>query len=762
MRIARSTCIGLLATALGAPALAQSPDEPDRIIVTAIRPELPDVAPGDQILDPDARIEGGLPSLGELLESQGMSVTVSHPQANPFQPELSFRGYSVSGLLGLPQGLALYQNGARVNEAFGDVVNFDTLPEVAIDHVTITSGANPLFGLNALGGAVSATMKNGFTFDDAAIEASGGSFGRAQGAIEAGRNDGQWAAYGAASYFEEDGWRDHSPSRVTQLFGDFAGRWDGGEAGVSLTLADSDLNGNGPAPIDLIAVDREAVFTFPDNTQNQLAFLQGRGGLDLSDALTLEGVAYGRFADQDTLNGDDTDVEECEVPELEGFLCVEETEPVTDSAGALIEEDDIGEPPYGVFNRSSTESTSWGGALQAVLTGPDSSMFDELIAGASFDHAEAKFANNAELGLLTADRTVDGSGVFLGDDDFNTGLDTETMSWGGFAAAAFGLTDTLGLTIGGRYARTEIELRDQLGDDLNGDHAFERFNPAAELTWRPADGFTVFGRYGESSRVPSPAELSCADPAEPCRFPNAFLADPPLEQVVAKTWEAGAGSRLGLAGGDVDWTLTAFSARNEDDIIFISSGPVVGSGFFQNAGETKRAGVEASGRWATDRLTLEASWSYVEATFEEALTLLSEANPAADANGEIHVEPGDRIPLIPEHSGRVAATYSVTGWLDLEGVVLAASDRVFRGDEANDGPTIDGFARLDLGAGADLGDRARLFLRIENVLDEDYETFGTFGETDEVFLEEAPDAEDPRFLTPAAPRAVFVGVRLRL
>jgi outer membrane receptor protein involved in Fe transport len=762
----RAACVGLLGAAIGVAAQAQDSGEVERIIVTAIQPQRPDVAPGGQVIDPDLAAPGGLPSLGDLLLRQGASVTVAEPQGNPFQPELSFRGYSVSGLLGLPQGLALYQNGVRVNEAFGDVVNFDVLPEAAIEDVTINSGANPLFGLNALGGAVSATMKSGFTFEDTALEVSGGSFGRIQATAESGWNNDAWAAYGALTSMEEDGWRAHSPSEVLQAYGDLAHRFNGGEVGVSVTYADSDLNGNGAAPFDLLEADREAVFTYPDNTQNELAFVQARGDFDLSSNLRLESVAYARFADHATLNGDETDIDECEDEDLEDLLCEEdgEGEPVENLDGNLIEEDDVGEDPFAVFNRSSTESDTYGAALQAVIAGADGDFFKELIVGGDIDVASTDFASSTELGELTEDRTVNPSGVFLGDDEFRTGLKTETQTWSAFGAAAFDLTQELQLTLSGRYVASDVELRDQIGDDLNGDHEFDRFNPAVELVWRPetSRNLMVFGRYGESSRIPSPAELSCADPEEPCRFPNAFVADPPLDQVVSRTFEAGFATTFDTGMGPLGLSATAFTATNEDDIIFVSSGPVVGSGFFRNVEETKREGVEASASWTIDRLTLSGSYTYVSATFEDALTLLAEDNPSANEDGETFVEPGDRIPLIPEHSGRFSASYALTDRIAVEGSVLASSDRVFRGDEGNDEEPLDGFAQVDLGASADITDRIRIFARVENVLDEEFETFGTYGDVEELFLQEAPDAEDPRFLTPAAPRAFFVGVRLTL
>jgi outer membrane receptor protein involved in Fe transport len=750
----------------GEEAAPAPPEGVDRLIVTSIRTAGVEPALGGQLIDPDAAAEGGLPALGDLLARQGVSVTVSEPQGNPFQPELSFRGYSVSGLLGLPQGLAIYQNGARINEPFGDVVNFDTVPEVAIDEIAIVSGASPLFGLNALGGAVSATMKSGFTFDGVGLEASGGSFGRGSVSAEAGGGDGGRAAYAAVTLFEEDGWRDHSPSEVRQAYADVALRGSRGELGLSLTLADSDLNGNGAAPVDLLAADRAAVFTYPDNTRNELGFLQARGDLALGNRGWLEGGLYLRRSDQKTLNGDETDVDECEDDDFEGLLCEDDGEggPVADLDGNLIAEDDVGAEPFAVFNRSQRESDSWGGALQYVHSAHGGSPFEELLLGVTLDSSTTDFASATELGVLTEDRTVEPAGIVLGDDDFRTGLEATSLAWGAQVAAAFAFTERLEVTLAGRYIHVDVELDDQLGTDLDGEHEFDRFNPAVELAYRGernGSPFRLFARYGESSRTPSPAELSCADPEEPCRFPNAFVADPPLDQVVARTLELGAaGSQVSGVGG-LEWALTLFHAQNEDDIVFVSSGPVVGSGYFQNAGETRRRGLEASAAWTLGQLTLGGGYSFVEATFEGSLVLLAEDNPSADANGEIHVSPGDRVPLIPEHSGRAYAEYVFADRVTLDLSALFASDRVLRGDEGNDEPTLDGFARVDAGLSADVSKVARVFIRIENVLDKEYATFATFGEADELFLAEAPDADDPRFRTPAAPRAVYAGVRLR-
>ena len=69
----------------------------------------------------DGRLGGG--GLTETLERTSASVTRNESQGNPFQPDVQIRGFAASPLLGTPQGIAVYQNGVRINEAFGDTVN---------------------------------------------------------------------------------------------------------------------------------------------------------------------------------------------------------------------------------------------------------------------------------------------------------------------------------------------------------------------------------------------------------------------------------------------------------------------------------------------------------------------------------------------------------------------------------------------------------------------------------------------------------------
>src|SRR5688572_6986537 len=243
------------------PALASSDVESD-VIVEGVRPTDAGPMPG-LLLDKD-QIPGNVQSLGkrEIAESRALSlgelmnekmqgVSINDYSGNPFQMDVNYRGFTASPQAGTPQGLSVFFDGIRVNEPFGDVVNWDLIPLNAIERFDVFPGSNPLFGLNTLGGALSVRTRSGFSSQG--IEASGlaGSFGRRQGQLALGANNGVVGAFAALNYFEEDGWRDNSPSQVRQFFGraDWRGRL--GVITASALLADNDLIGNGLIPGEL-------------------------------------------------------------------------------------------------------------------------------------------------------------------------------------------------------------------------------------------------------------------------------------------------------------------------------------------------------------------------------------------------------------------------------------------------------------------------------------------------------------------------------
>ena len=699
----------------------------------------------------ELRAQNALDLTDFMKRSMG-SVFVNEAQSNPLQPDVQYRGFVGSPLLGLPQGLAVYQDGVRVNEPFGDTVSWALIPESAVESLHIVPGSNPLFGLNALGGAIAVRTKDGFSDGDTRAEITAGSFGRVGVQAEAGGafND-ELGYFVTASILAEDGWRDYSPTDAQQIFGKLTWRGDDSRVDVSLTRVDTDLVGNGAAPEDLLELDRKAIFTWPDHTWNTLTMLGVNGEQTASPNLTLRGNIYVRASDIDTLNGDDADFAEC--IGTPGFICEPEDgaeEIVLDENGAPVAADDalIG----GAVNRTSTEQNGAGFGLQADFTGDLGGRENRFTVGLAHDEADVVFGASTELGSLDATRQAVGGGVFVG--ERFTGLETSTSSTGFYLSNTFTFGERTALTVSGRYNRTHVVLEDQLDDALDGDHTFERFNPAVGLTFG-TEAMTFYASYSEANRTPSPVELTCADEDDPCRLPNAFLADPPLEQVVAQTYEAGV--RGDWNGGG--WHAGVFRTTNDDDILFISAGALTNEGFFDNVGKTRRDGFEANLSGAAgERITWSLDYTYLDATFRESFTVMSPNHPEAVA-GEIAVESGDRLPLIPQQLLKAGLRFAATDALTFGADVMASSGAFFRGDEGNLLDELDAYSVLSVRAEYRLSERASVFVSVDNLLDEEYETFGLFGQADEVL---GAEFDEPYFVGPGAPRAAWVGFRIEL
>lgn len=734
---------------------AAQPPQPDVIEIVGATPlggglDVDRIAANVQTASAAELRERGALDLADYLRRSMGSVFVNDAQNNPLQPDVQYRGFVGSPLLGLPQGLAVYQDGVRLNEPFGDTVSWALIPDNAIDHMYLVPGSNPLFGLNALGGAIAVRTKDGFEHEGARAEVTAGSWGRLGLEADAGGtfND-KLGYFVAASRLKEDGWRNFSPTEGQQLFAKLTARGNGSRGDLSLTRVDTDLVGNGAVPEGLLELDREAIFTRPDRTENALTLLAANGERVMSSRLTLRGNVYVRASDVDTLNGDDSDFEECD--DLPGSICEEDDgaeELVHDANGLPIAADEALEGA--TVNRTSAEQDGVGLGLQADFTGELAGRDNRFTVGITHDEADVKFRASTELGALDATRQAVPGGVFVG--DAFTRLETATASTGLYFSNSFTLGANTALTLSGRYNRARVELRDQLGTALDGDHTFERFNPALGLV-TGTDALTFYAAYSEASRVPSPVELTCADEDDPCRLPNAFVADPPLEQVVAKTFEAGV--RGTGAGGQ--WHFGVFRTANEDDILFISAGALTNEGFFDNVGDTRRDGFEANlGGTLGERLTWSLDYTYLKATFRESFTVMSANHPEA-IDGEIAVEAGDRLPLIPKQLLKAGLRIAATDALTFGADVVAASGAHFRGDEGNLLEPLDGYALLNVRATYRLGARTSFVASIDNLLDEEYETFGVFGEADEVL---GDDFEEPYFVGPGAPRAAWVGVRV--
>ena len=714
--------------------------------------------------------------LADFMKRNLASVFVNEAQNNPLQPDVQYRGFVGSPLLGLPQGIAVYQDGVRINEPFGDTVNWALIPDSAIETVYLMPGSDPLFGLNALGGAIAIETKTGFSSPGTRAEVHGGSFGRLGLQAETGgSSDDRFSYFLTGSYLEEDGWRDYSPTEATQFFGNLGWQLDTTSVNLNVTLADTNLIGNGAAPVELLEMDRGAIFTRPDQTENELTLFNLIVEHEVSSSLTLTGNVYMRRSDISTYNGDDSDFEECDFHV--GFICEEaegdeddEHEHGDDDHADNDDHDDHDDEEEQVLldangnpipaidavegatvNRTNTQQDGMGFGLQATWTGEFGGRENVFVLGIAHDDSDIDFAASTELGELDATRLAIPSGYFVGESFTRINADTSTT--GVYLSHNFLVSETVAVTLSGRYNNTSVVLRDLLGTALNGNHGFNRFNPAVGVTANLRDGMTFYASYSESNRTPSPVELTCADEDDPCRLPNAFLADPPLEQVVAKTIEGGL--RGEWSGGD--WHAGVFRTTNDDDILFISAGALTSEGFFDNVGRTRRDGIEVNvNSQFGERTTWFLNYTLLDATFLETLAFPSPNNPAA-IDAEVMVAPGDRLPLVPRHLFKGGFQAAIGERMTVGGGIVVGGDFHMRGDEGNDIGRIGEYAVLNLRGDYRVSNNVRLFLNVDNVLDEEYETFGLFGEPDEVL---GDDFADSRFLSPSAPRAAWLGVEV--
>ncbi|MFN3164014.1 MAG: TonB-dependent receptor domain-containing protein, partial [Pseudohongiellaceae bacterium] len=381
----------------------------------------------------------------------------------------------------------------------------------------------------------------------------------------------------------------------------------------------------------------------------------------------------------------------------------------------------------------------------------------------------------ADIDPLTRITSGLGTGTFVNEDA--TAINTQTESVSVYFSNTLDLNDDLALTLSARANETEVNLQDLSGrrPELNGNHRFTRINPAIGLTWQASPDHNLYVNLSQSSRAPTPIELACnegvfdlavkyaiergEDPDDvdfECRLPNAFLADPPLEEVKTRSLELGARGSV----GPLVYTLGVFQADNRDDILFQTTGRQ--TGLFANVDKTRRRGLESSlsGQWQA--LSWQAAYSYIDATFEDRFTALSPNHAFADADGEISIEPGDRIPGIPRHQFKLFSRYQVTNSLSVGVDVVSLSEQFLRGDESNQLAPVDGYAQVNLRGRYRLSEQIEFFARIDNLLDEEFSTFGLLGEEPgELEVPLIEDMSNPVFLGASAPRAAFAGVRVR-
>lgn len=764
--------------------------------------------------------QSGALDLSDFMNRRLNGVYLNEMQGNPFQPDVNYRGYTASPLLGTPQGISVYLDGVRQNQPFGDVVSWDLIPRNAISEVTVMPGSNPIFGLNTLGGALSVVTKDGLTAPGLSGLLRYGSSGRK--ALEAQAGGGKPLGFHwflSANAFHETGWRVASPSDVRQGFGKFG--WRSAKTDLALTAAYvyNTLTGNGLQDYRLLQTSYESVYTVPDTTGNRSPSFNFRAQHSFRDTLTFSGNVWYRNIRTEGINGNlNTD-----------SLDESVYQPSAADQAALKAAGYTGYPPSGA-NAANTPFPFWRCIAQGLLKSEPVEKCDGIIvysktvqndygvsgqitwrtspkghnnqftAGALFDRGTVTFTQNTQFGYLTPDRRITGIAAWEDGSTNSNGdpVDSRVDLHGLTPNGSFFLTDTLTLpkgwvvTAAGRYNRNTISNTDRIHPitgpgSLNGDYAFDRFNPSIGVTYSPVSLLNFYASYAQGNRAPTSIELGCADQENPCNLPNALASDPPLEQVVTGTWEAGV---RGKFERNVSWNLGGFRSENTNDILFVAS-PQTGSGYFKNFARTRRQGLETSldGRW--NRANFGLDYTFLEATYQSTEVVDGTANNTSDLalagtpglGGDISIHPGNRIPLIPKQSGKVFVDVRATPKLVLSASLIAVSSSYARGNENNAyqsdgkyylGPGVaPGYSVTSIGGHYSLTRRLRVVLQIDNLFDRHYFTAAQLGVTgltpQGTFLARPFPAnsngdfplQSATFFAPGAPRRAWVELRVK-
>jgi outer membrane receptor protein involved in Fe transport len=671
----------------------------------------------------------------DLMNRTMQSVNVNDYQGNPFQQELTYRGFTASPQIGVAQGLSVYMDGIRINEPFGDIVNWDLIPMNAIRRMDLIPGSNPLFGLNTLGGALTINTKNGFTDPGADITVLGGSWNRRQAQVSLGGNNGTVGGFIAANYLDEDGWRENSPSSIRQLFANGTLRGRSTELGATFIYSDNTLVGNGTVPQELYRQQPSAVFTSPDQVENRVAHFALNGRVDLNDTNNISALIYQRQTHQSSSSGDFYDEWDQAANGRTGFCPppFDATSTFPDGAAEVNGTGCPGVTPNGVFNFGLIDQTTRGGALQYNWATDK----HQLVVGASYDSSDIAFQQNQMLGWIGPGGVVymdpgDSAGTGLAalsqPIQRNT-LDGTTRTASLFALGVLQVAPKLNLSLGARYNYTKVHndlksdapiplyqftpaLLAAAGNNCgaengdpnaryfcsHGDFKYEAFNPYAGFSFLPTPSVNWFGSVSRGNRVPSPIELACArdhsadaqnanqnnGKLRGCSIPTAMTSDPFLPQVRSTSYETGLRGDFGA--GKIGWNVSVYRTDLTDDIMFVSVGSH-NRGVFDTFGQTRRQGAELGLNGRISRHTFSAAYSYIDATFQSSATVVNPANSSANhAQGQLSeftISPGDRIPGVPQHMLRLGWAVDVTSRWNFGLSMIANSWSYTRGNENN-------------------------------------------------------------------------------
>ncbi len=706
-------------------------------------------------------------NIADYMNTQMQGVSVNDYAGNPFQLDVNYRGFTASPQIGTPQGLSVFFDGVRVNEPFGDVVNWDLIPVNAIERFDVFPGSNPIFGLNTLGGAISVRTKSGFTAPGVEASVLGGSWGRRQLQLSGGGNVDGWAGFGALTLFHEKGWRDDSPSRVGQIYARGDRNFERGLVTASVLASRNELIGNGLVPLELYQQRPQTVYTSPDRSRNRLVQFMLSGAFDVTDTWNVTTHAYRRKSNRTGLNGDiyegfsDMSPTRDAVPDPESNYGSFPRDGASAAYGGQFDAPGVVPgTPIGLLTSTSLRQTTDGFALQSNWNLEQ----HKFMLGASIDRSRASYLMTQRLGLIDAAHRVYGAPISddpttpstiyrqyyaashdVPGNDFSGVETTKSL----YFSETWSARPNLHFTATARYNHTETasdllvrtsegtrELHELRSDEIDPttrtaeDFIYRSFNPSVGVNWLPDPQLNLYGNLGRGARTPSVVELGCAFNPTPvpfilgttnfgsipasllgtgCNLPTTLSGDPYLPQIRSTSGEVGARGRL---SDRWNWNASVFRTDLKDDLYFVGVGD--NRSYFDTIGKTRRQGFELGLDGAIGPFDMKLGYSYVDATFQSTFYTASPHNSSADfdqnsqpvysgnsitsrflptpgtyANQgrgtylDTRVDPGARLPGIPQHSFNGTVHWNATPALKLGLGVVFRSSSFVRGNENN-------------------------------------------------------------------------------
>ncbi|MGD0636129.1 MAG: TonB-dependent receptor [Beijerinckiaceae bacterium] len=726
--------------------------------------------------------EKHMPSVADAITAHVPGAIAINTDGSDLSPDIFYRGFDASRVSGKAAGLAVYQDGVRINESFGDAVNLDLVPPIAVDHADIFTN-NPIFGLNALGGAIAFTMKNGFTFQGGDASVLGGSFGRLNTNLEYGKKIGDYSFYFAGDYYKDNGYRPFGAQNAERFYADLGYRSQDSELHLIGSFGRSLLGVASTTPVVLVNQQYNSVFTTPQTTNNQAGMAQLTGKFDISPKWSIASNFYLRQYDQYHVDGNDANVTDCADVGGPG------TSPTTlcaASGGSYPANQYVvnGNPipssganfPYGSVSNTGTHTLSAGTQLQATNKDTFYGHENYFVVGGSVDAGLTNYSSVTTLGQLNSALQVVESGIPGAGDPLNTAGDIGINStfvhgtatyFGLFSLDTFNITKELALTAGARFNVANVGLTDLTNStsSLNSSATYNRINPVVGLTYTFAPTLTLYGGYSEANRAPTPLETACSNPVKPCVLENALVSDPPLQQVVSHTYEGGARGTVNVPNDNGTLTYKAgyFHTTSTNDIISEPTLGISGQGYYLNVPETLRQGVEAGVVYNRGPFSFYGNYSYTKATYQFT-AILSSNVPGVDG-----VVPGDNIPGIPRNLGKVGAEYQITPRFKIGGDAIFVGAQYYAGDDANQYPQLPFYYVLNAHASYKVTDNIEVFGLVNNLLNRQYATYGSFydatGTTSQYAnptLAANATSANPNYqsITVAQPLSVYAGIKV--